>query len=115
MLIALRALNTRGEFQDFSCQPESLELALDVVSSLAAQGNRLLEVVLIEQGSTTPLPLDAFDGQSFSALIQALEQEWQLALKGSASDPCSGSIHSGKGASNESTATKPPSSNWSKP
>ena len=81
MLIAFSALNTQGEFQDFSCQLQSLEAALDVVSSMAAHGNQLLEVVLIEQGSMTPLPINVFDGQSFSAPIQALEQEWVLALK----------------------------------
>lgn len=81
MIIALNALNTRGEFQDFFCQLESLETALDAVSSIAARGNRLLKVVLIEQGSTTLLPLDAFDGQSLSTAIRALEKQWQLALQ----------------------------------
>ena len=80
MVIVITARNTHAEIQNFVCQLNNLEIGLDVVSLIAGRGNQLLEAVLIDQGTTMPLPLEVFDGQSFSEPIQQLEREWQLIL-----------------------------------
>ena len=80
MITVITTRNTQGEIQNFACQLNSLEISLDVVSSIAGQGDQLLKVVLTDQGATTLLPLEVFDGQSFSKPIKRLEREWQLIL-----------------------------------
>jgi hypothetical protein len=80
MFIALKTINTHLDIQDFSCQLNSLEAGLDVVSSIASKNNRLLEVILVDEGRLTQLPIEAFDGQPFSTCIQQLETQWKLLL-----------------------------------
>ena len=80
MIIAFTAFNRRAEIQAFTCLLDSLEAGFDVVSSLVGQGNRLIEVVLIEERRIISLPIDAFDGQALSEPIRQLEQEWKRLL-----------------------------------
>ena len=81
MIIALTALNAQAQVQDFVYQLDTLEAGLDVVSTIAGKAHRLLKVALIGEGSTTLLPIEAFDGQPLSKSIQHLQKEWQAILE----------------------------------
>lgn len=81
MLIIIITRNAQAKIQKFSCQVDSLERGLDAVSLIAGKGHQLLEALLIDEDTTTPLPLEVFDGQSFTKPIQKLEREWQLILR----------------------------------
>jgi len=80
MFLFLTAIDQQGQWRDFSCRLTSLELAFDVVSLLAARGNTIIKAEVIHNNECTKLPVNAFDGTHFSAVIQQLESEWQLIL-----------------------------------
>lgn len=81
IVFSITVLDQQGQQRNFLCQLERIEVGFDVLSSIVSQGSTLLEANLIEGGTVTPLPLDAFDGTSYVNAIQGLEQEWLLALK----------------------------------
>jgi hypothetical protein len=80
MFIALKTINSHLDIQDFSFQLSSLEAGLDVVSSIASKNTQLLEVILVDEGRLTQLPIEAFDEQPCSTCIQQLETQWKLLL-----------------------------------
>jgi len=80
MVLFLTAINRKAEFRDFFCLLGSLEHAFDALSAIAATGDRIIEARLLDEGKWTTLPIDIFDGQSFSTAIRVLETEWQQVL-----------------------------------
>jgi hypothetical protein len=52
-----------------------------VLNRIRSQGDQLLHIDLIdEENRRLSLPVDAFDGVSFAATLQGLEQEWNAVL-----------------------------------
>ncbi len=47
---------------------------------MVAQGHTLLEASVVDQTSIISLPIDAFEGQPLSGVIQDLESEWKRIL-----------------------------------
>jgi len=80
MFLSLTAFDREGEFRQFSCWLNSLEVILDALSEISANGGQLVTAEIHEEGSRLPLPVEAFDGQDFSNPIQALEAQWQQVL-----------------------------------
>lgn len=80
MLLFLSALDTSGQQRDFSLWFDNLELCLDSVNALSKAGNHLLRIEIIDEDSCLYLPVDAFDGTSFTKTLLALEQEWTQLL-----------------------------------
>lgn len=80
MILILKATGRDGLFRDFTCQLDRLELALDVLSRLVAQGETLHEAYIIDRDARLTLPVDVFDGQPFEQPMLRLEKEWQLIL-----------------------------------
>lgn len=81
MILSFTAIDTNTQFREFFCQLAELEEALDLLSTIASQGDRILCAHLIDGKSRIELPVDALDGQSFASPLQQLEQQWQAALK----------------------------------
>lgn len=79
-VFSITVLDQQGQQRNFLCQLERIEIGFDVLSTIVSLGSTLLEANLIEGGTVTPLPLDAFDGTSYVNAIENLEQEWLLAL-----------------------------------
>ena len=76
----ITALDQQATQRDFSCELPLIEEGLDFLSSLVAKGHTLLSVYVVEDNHRTDLPIGAFDGLPFSAVIQVLQQEWQDVL-----------------------------------
>jgi len=81
MFLTFTAIDKFGQIRNFSWWFDSLEFALDVMSSLSARGKRLIKAEILDNGHSMPLPVDGFDGKPFSTPIKQLEKEWQQLLK----------------------------------
>lgn len=79
MVLLLTALHEE-EVVTFSFRPDKLELGLDFLNLIQAQGETILRAHLIDENGIIELPLDALDGEPFSAPIQELEREWKELL-----------------------------------
>lgn len=80
MILSFTAFDKHGEFRKFFCQLTELEVALDVLSTVAAHGDTIIKAHIIDEGIKTELPPQAFDGEPFSKSIGQLEMQWQTAL-----------------------------------
>lgn len=80
MIFLLKTLTTDGAFRDFSYAPAKLEHGFQLLSTIVANGDVLIDVRIVEHGRETKLPPGVFDGTPFMAPIRELEQEWQTLL-----------------------------------
>jgi hypothetical protein len=80
MVFSLRAIDSQGQQREFAYHIHAYESGLDVLSMIVAQGSILLEAQMLEGNKVIELPLEVFDGTSFSDVMQGLEQEWQCVL-----------------------------------
>ena len=80
MLLILTAIDINQQRRNFTWRFSNLESCFDVLSELKRQGNKLLRIELICNYKRTILPIEAFDGESFSKPIQDLILEWQEIL-----------------------------------
>lgn len=80
MILSFTAFDKQAEFRKFSCQITELEGALDLLSTITAQGDTIIEAHVIDEGTRTELPPEAFDGHPFFESLQELEVEWQTVL-----------------------------------
>lgn len=80
ILLFLKALDEDDQFREFICQVYELETALGTLSAIVAQGNKILEAYIIEEGQRTHLSTQAFDHQDLVYPIQQLQSEWQTIL-----------------------------------
>jgi hypothetical protein len=79
MHLLFTALHGQLGLKSFSFKTDQLEEGLDFINFVVAKGDTLVSVHLIDECSAIDLPLEAFDGKSFSTPIKNLEQDW-LAL-----------------------------------
>lgn len=80
MVFFVTTIDNQGQERSFSYQIDQIETGLDVLSTLVAQGNTLVEVRLYEEGHSTTLPAEAFDGKPVSLALQELENQWHTLL-----------------------------------
>ncbi|MVM37884.1 hypothetical protein GO730_10265 [Spirosoma sp. HMF3257] len=81
MILAFTAIDQQARLKEFWYQLSELEVALDVLSTIALKGDKILKAQLIEEGVLTELPVEAFDGEIFTNSIHQLEVQWQTILK----------------------------------
>ncbi|AUD02009.1 hypothetical protein [Spirosoma pollinicola] len=80
MLLSFTSIDQHANFRECSWWLTTPEAAFDALSAVAAKGNQILSALLIDEDQRTILPVDAFDGDIFSAPLKELEQEWQQIL-----------------------------------
>jgi hypothetical protein len=81
MILTLTTINKQMEQQDYSCWVSTLEYALDTASQITSKAYCLVKASLWEEnGNRLSLPIDVFDGDSFSIPINQLKIEWQAVL-----------------------------------
>lgn len=83
MYLFFKAIRTHGDVRTFMFQPDNLAVGLDFLNFICGLGDVLIEAHLADEFSTTALPLDIFDGDSFSEPMEQLEKEWQALLTNS--------------------------------
>jgi hypothetical protein len=84
VLLLLDVIDGEKQFQEISCILKSEEDAFDVISYLSTQAHQILAAYLIDRetpDSPIKLPIDVFDGNSFSRPIKKLQKEWRQILK----------------------------------
>lgn len=80
MLLSLSAIDEQGNIRNFHTQFDNLETAFDFLTYVVTQGHVLVEVYILDGNSWISLPLEAFDGQPISPVLQQLEQQWKHIL-----------------------------------
>lgn len=80
LTLCIQAINTRQRIQEYRCVLNQFETALDTVHLIAAAGNVLLEVYILEEGHRTHLPPQAFDGTEVTQPIRVLQTVWETVL-----------------------------------
>jgi len=82
MVLYLTALNSKGEFRDFSCYFSKLEEALKLLQTITEIGDKLVSAYIIESnGQRVEIPLELFlDEESDGSPFQQLRRQWELAL-----------------------------------
>lgn len=81
MIVSFTAIEPSLEIREFSCSFPKLEMALDVLSRIVGNGDKMLSVKVIDETNQIQLPPEAFDGQPMAEAIQALEEQWQDILQ----------------------------------
>ena len=84
-----RSIDRDNQLRNFDCQLNQLETALDTLNLIAAAGNTLLEIYVIEDGKRTNLPPQAFDGHDLLKPIRSLQRQWETILLEPVSDTSS--------------------------
>ncbi|GAB3281781.1 hypothetical protein GCM10027347_57630 [Larkinella harenae] len=87
IFLAITSLDNQQQSRDFLGQVNDLEMAFEFLNKLVRQGNLPIRALVIEQGICTQLPVEVFDGQSWSANLQQLQSEWETLLKHSLPRP----------------------------
>lgn len=80
IVLFLKAIDENNQIREFVCQIYELETALGALSAIAAQGNKILEAYIIEEGKRTHLSTQAFDHQDLIRPIRQLQRELKLIL-----------------------------------
>lgn len=80
LTLHIQAINKQQQLQDYQCVLNQLETALNTLNLIAAAGNVLLNVYILEEGHRTNLPTQAFDGHDMNAPIRALQTAWETLL-----------------------------------
>ena len=72
MVLVFLTMDSKGQFSPFSCQTPALEKILDVLSGIAATGDLVVSVELLDMnnGQRTALPPKAFDGDPVAPHIR---------------------------------------------
>ena len=81
MVLFFTALHEKKKIKIFSFKSDTLELGLDLINIVSARGDAILSAHIVDENGATEIPLDVFDGMSFSAPMQALEKQWKKLLK----------------------------------
>ncbi|WP_461151791.1 hypothetical protein [Spirosoma pulveris] len=88
MIINFTELRPDGSQKNYSWWFNSLEASLDVLSSLGAKGRRIIQAEWVEQEHRVGLPVDIFDGTSFTLPFHQLEDQWTRILTDTAPSRC---------------------------
>jgi hypothetical protein len=80
MHLIFTAIDTQGQFRNFSWWFTNIETIYDVLNSVVSRGSQLLKIEIVDNDQCTELPVEAFDGTFSSEVIYHLEQEWQQML-----------------------------------
>ncbi|NEU70493.1 hypothetical protein [Spirosoma agri] len=80
MLLLIVTLDDQGHDRPFSCKVPQLEAAFEVLSAIAAAGDVVVSVDLLDNGQHIPLPAEAFDGEPIRPHIEKLEEDWKALL-----------------------------------
>lgn len=80
VFLHLTAVDQQSTVHEFSCNVDRLELGFDILTKIVAKGDKLVWARLVDDGDSTALPIDAFDGGSVLEPIRALEYEWKSIL-----------------------------------
>ena len=84
--IVITALDPTGQTRQFSLFAD-LEMVLDQLTYLMGKGENVVNACVVDGNQRLELPLEAFDGQPFSAPMQELKQQWEFILSGPVSAP----------------------------
>jgi hypothetical protein len=87
MMLIVTSLGSNQQPKDFTFQVATLEEGLAFISNLAARGETLLRVILVDKHSLTSLPVLAFDGSDMGGPMQQLETCWKAILRKSVNQP----------------------------
>jgi len=80
MLLSLTAIDKHQEERHFSCLLPELDVAFDVLNHIVAEGDILIRADLIDENRPMPLPVETFDGVSFSSVLHQLQLVWNTVL-----------------------------------
>jgi hypothetical protein len=80
MVFSVTAVDEQGLIREYYGRCDKLEEVVDLIADVITQGCRLLNAHIMDKNSSIPLPLEAFDHQSLSPMLHALEQEWEQIL-----------------------------------
>lgn len=80
LMLYLTTLDKDAQIREFICQLNELETAIAALSAIAAQGDKMIEAYILEEGERTRLSIQAFDHQDLILPIQQLQSEWQAIL-----------------------------------
>ncbi|UHG94836.1 hypothetical protein [Spirosoma oryzicola] len=80
MFLQFTTLTKDRQWREFSCQLDELEVGLDVLLSIVKMGDQLINAYLTDGDSRLALPVEAFEGDSFSEPIGQLKREWEQLL-----------------------------------
>lgn len=81
MRLFFTSLRDQTELRSFSYKLTQLEEGLDLLNFVFKQGDTLLNAHVVDEYSAIELPVEAFDGVSFSGPMNSLEQEWKTLLR----------------------------------
>lgn len=73
MMLIVTSRRSTQQPQDFAFQVATLEAGLAFISNLAASGETLFRVILVDKHRLIPLPVLAFDGADVTGPLQELE------------------------------------------
>ncbi|RZK31620.1 MAG: hypothetical protein EOO61_17800 [Hymenobacter sp.] len=80
VILLLTAIDSAGEFREFSCQLPDIDSGFAVLTTIASLGQTLVKARLLEESSWTSLPHEAFDELPVLPIIKELEKDWQQLL-----------------------------------
>ncbi|MFD2934024.1 hypothetical protein [Spirosoma flavum] len=80
MFLIFTTIDSENQLRDFSWWFSSLEIALEVLSSVALRGKQIIKAEILDNDQRINLSPEAFDGSTMSSSIQQLESEWQQIL-----------------------------------
>ena len=80
MNLLLTAIDELGETREFSCQLPRLESGFDLLTYMDANGHTLVKARIVDEGSSSYLPLKAVDGTPTAPIVQELEKNWRQIL-----------------------------------
>ena len=81
MTLSFTAIDDGADLQDFSCDLDNLEDALDILSVVALDGHTIVKAYILDEGNRIELPAAVFDGKPISRSVKKLEKQWQTILK----------------------------------
>ncbi|GAB2561696.1 hypothetical protein [Spirosoma aerophilum] len=80
MLLSFTSVDEQANIRECAWWFNTIEAAFEALNAVFAKGNHIIQAALIDDEKRTALPVDAFDGDSVSAPMQELENEWQQLL-----------------------------------
>ena len=87
LVLFIQARNRQQQVQTYQCMLNQLETALSTLTLIAAAGNVLLEIYIVEDEQRTNLSPQAFDGQDMALPLRALQKEWEALLSQAEKQP----------------------------
>jgi DNA-binding ferritin-like protein len=80
MVYSVTTINQQGYVREFYGRFDQLEEVADLIAEAITQGYKVVNAYILGKNSSTSLPLEAFDEQSVTPMLQQLEQEWKQIL-----------------------------------